>query len=146
MENLAVLLNQHKSIRSLLQVVQKHLSSHDRNETLHRIRSEIENHTSLEEAHVYPILENFEPLKREVFGFWREHERLRTELESVLAVYQDEEQFQKNLIRLNQTFEEHIKEEETQIFPEACKIVPKEQLEKIDRNLEAATQRTRKIA
>ncbi len=146
MAHFLILFEQHKSIRNLITLIQKQISPQERNEVLRRIRLEIESHTALEEAHVYPVLENFEPLKREVFGFWREHERLKQELKSVIAVQQDDRLFQNQLIRLNQAFEEHIKEEESRIFPDAFKLVSKDQLEKIDHNLQIATQQTKKVA
>jgi hypothetical protein len=146
MEHFNILFDQHKAVRQLIVSVQKHSSSSERLEILNRIRSEIESHTSLEEQFVYPVLENFEPLKREVFGFWREHERLRQELRNLIAVCQDDRQFQTQMIQVNQAFEDHIKEEESRIFPEAFKVVPKDQLVKIDRNLHSAVQLTKKVA
>ncbi len=146
MEHFSILIDQHKNIRNLLQAVQKKIPIQERTELLKRILTEINAHTLVEERHVYPVLENFEPLKREVYGFWREHERLRQELHSVIAVAQDERQFQNQMVRLSQTFEEHIKEEENRIFPEASKVVPKEELKKIDRNIAISVEQTKKVA
>lgn len=146
MEHFRVLLDQHKAVRQLLQTVQKQGSSKERVDLIRQIQSEVNSHTVLEENHVYPVLENYEPLKKEVFSFWREHQKLRQEIQNLMSIHQDERQFQTVLGRVNQMFEEHIRDEENQIFPEACKVIPKDQLQKIDQQLQTAIEQTRKVA
>ena len=146
MEHFVILIEQHKAVRKFIQAAQKSESAQERSEILNKIRVEFEAHMALEEKHVYPVLENFESLKREVFGFWREHERIRQDLRQAIATSQDERQFQSLLARLTQSFEIHVREEENRIFPEACRVVPKHQLESVDRNIDLSVKQTKKVA
>lgn len=137
MDHLEILINQHKSIRKLLHLAKESENLQNRVECLDRLKSEIELHTFLEEAEVYPVLENYDSLKRQVYGFWREHERLKQELHSLLSVHQDERAFQSLLSRIDELFEEHVREEENHIFPEARKLLNAGMLEKLEQDLKS---------
>jgi iron-sulfur cluster repair protein YtfE (RIC family) len=136
MDHLETLIKQHKNIRHLLQSAQSLPSGKERSQILDQLRSEIDLHTYLEEAYVYPVLEEYDHLKRQVYGFWREHERLKQRVQSTSSVHQDEKKYQALLSQLIGVFEEHVREEEVHIFPEARRIMGAEQLEQIERNLQ----------
>lgn len=135
MDHLKILIAQHQSIRQKLHSAQATNGVAERSRILEQIRSEIELHTYLEEAHVYPVLENFDSMKRQVFGFWREHERIRVAIQEALSVHQDERVFQTRVSSLVALFEEHVREEEHHLFPEARRLLSADQLEKMERNL-----------
>jgi hemerythrin-like domain-containing protein len=137
MDHVVVLMNQHKSIRNLLKAAQKSGTVQERTGLLDRLRSEIDLHTYLEESQVYPVLEDYDSLKSQVYGLWQEHERLRQELQSALSVHQDERAFQARLSRLRQLFEEHMREEEVHIYPNARKLLSPDLLERLERNLQS---------
>ena len=136
MDHLETLIKQHKSIRHLLQSAQSLTSGKERSQVLEQLRSEIDLHTYLEEAYVYHVLEKYDHFKRQVYGFWREHERLKQGIQSTLSVHQDEREYLAHLSQLIGIFEEHVREEEVHIFPEARRIMGSAQLEQIERNLQ----------
>lgn len=138
MDPLSILVDQHKSIRSLLEAVKK--PGPERTKRIERLHSELDLHMYLEESHLYPALENYDSLKSQVFTFWKEHERIREELQALHSVHQDEHAFRGRRSRLSSFFEEHVREEESHVFPEARKLLGSDQLEKIARDLLAATQ------
>ncbi len=135
MDKLEILLTQHREIRKLLREAVRPKSPADRVRALEEARSEIDFHTYLEESSVYPILEDYDSLKRQVYGFWREHEKIHQELHAVLSIHQQEELFQEKLSSLIALFEEHVREEEVHIFPEARKLLGTDRLEIIAREL-----------
>lgn len=137
MDHFEILITQHQSIRQKLHSAQTASGATERTRLLERIRTEIELHTYLEEAHVYPVLEVFDSLRRQVFGFWKEHEWIRVALEETLSVHQDERMFQARLSELSSKFEEHAREEERHIFPEARRLLSSDQLERMERKLKA---------
>lgn len=137
MDQFEVLVTQHREIRKLLHEALQSKSAADRVHALEAVRSKIEVHTYLEEACVYPMLEDYNSLKRQVYGFWREHDKIRQEQQSTLLIHQQEQEFQVRLSALISLFDEHVREEEVHIFPEARKLLGADQLETMARNLKA---------
>ncbi|MGZ3709014.1 MAG: hemerythrin domain-containing protein, partial [Bdellovibrionota bacterium] len=104
MDPLSTLIDQHKHIREHLEAVKK--PGLARPKLLEELRSQLDFHMYLEECCVYPLLEDYDELQSQVFGFWAEHEHLRAELQQLLEAQQDEDLFQANLVSLGAFFEE----------------------------------------
>lgn len=145
MDQLSALIDQHRSIRKLITAGERSKSARERVRLLDQIRSEFEFHAYLEESYVYPVLEDYERLKQQIYGFWKDHEAFRAGLQNLESVHQNERLFQERLIKLAGLFEEHIREEEIHIFPEARKLIGADQLDQIERSIKKSIQE-KKIA
>jgi hypothetical protein len=138
MQRFETLINQHHSIRKLIKSITQESSAEKTSEILIKLRNEIDFHTYLEEVYVYPALENYHELKREIYSLWTEHERLRETIDSLLFSHQNEKLFRSHLKELTTIFEEHIHEEEHHTFPDARRLLGSSGIEKIENHLKTA--------
>src|SRR5947209_3950724 len=123
MDALALLKQDHDKLRDLFDAVTRTF-----NPKLHRllfgqIRSDLLNHSEIEETIFYPALENFGDLTLQIKNNTYEHNNLRSLLDEISNLSEEREEWQTKLKTLIQYAEHHMQIEEDELFPKVEKLM-----------------------
>lgn len=107
-----------------------------RQELFARIADLVALHTALEEDHLYPRAEQFRKpdAQSEALG---EHEQLKRELSDLLQMDPMDPAFSVKLASLRDALEEHMEEEETELFPALEQLLDEAELLELGIAMEA---------
>jgi hemerythrin-like domain-containing protein len=86
----------------------------------------LKSHMEGEEAHVYPIMEEYPELKEMVIEAIEEHRHAKMLLEELGVMDMGDEKFYPKLKVLKEMIEHHVEDEEDELFPAAKKTIKKE--------------------
>ncbi|MNO47857.1 DNA nickase [compost metagenome] len=142
MNAIELLKQDHKVVKKLLAEITEtsDRASKKRNELLGKIELELAVHTAIEEEILYPALKAAGN-KEEAKMFYEAKEEHRAVDSLVLPdlkqTQPDTQQFAGRLKVLKELLEHHIEEEETEMFPDAQKILGKAKLEALGQQMEA---------
>ncbi len=103
-----------------------------------QIKTELQIHTHTEETVLYPAFEKHEERKDITHEAFEEHKQIKILIREIAALGKGSERFDAKLIVMGENVEHHVKEEETEMFPEAKKLFDRAQIEQLGQNLEAA--------
>ncbi|HJQ22810.1 MAG TPA: hemerythrin domain-containing protein [Blastocatellia bacterium] len=112
-----------------------------REELFARLKTELENHTQIEEQIFYPALKEEEETRDITLEGIEEHKVVKTLLKEMEGMQVDSEQWTAKLAVLKENVEHHVEEEEGEMFVKARKALPKEKLEALGERIEAAKKR-----
>jgi len=96
-----------------------------------QLKQEFELHTEVEEEHFYPALRDGDEAKDLIEDALEEHNEMEEMLEELDGADKDDESWTEQLAEFQESFEYHVQEEETQLFPRAQKVLKKEQADEI---------------
>jgi hemerythrin superfamily protein len=101
------------------------------------IQTALEEHTTLEEAVLYPALEKVELTHDLTLEAEEEHKVAKTLLEELASEDETTEEWTAKMTVLKENIEHHVKEEEEELFPDAEKAMNEEDLAALAEGLEA---------
>lgn len=110
-------------------------------EAFPRLQTALKLHTQLEEEVFYPALENFHETRELIKEAYRAHEQVDELLTQLAALTPTQEDFQEMLAELRDSLEQHIEEEEGEIFPKAEDLCGQQKLQEMGRQMEAIKRR-----
>lgn len=141
MDTFKILMDQHQSMRALLKEMRQSLDPKVRARVVAQLVREFEFHSQLEEAYVYPVLENFEVLRSWSSVLWDGHAAIQSQFKDLRETCADDRVFHTASQVCEETLEDHLSDEETHVYPTARKLIMPEILELIRQRLESAIQR-----
>jgi iron-sulfur cluster repair protein YtfE (RIC family) len=100
------------------------------------LKQELELHTAVEEKHFYPALRDHEETEELVAEALEEHEEVKALLADLDQGDKEEEGWAEQLLELQEDVEEHVAAEESEIFPQAQKVLGAARTEEIARAIE----------
>ena len=111
-----------------------------------QIRAALEVHATIEEEIFYPAVKEArsENVKDEVREGYEEHKQIKSLLAQISAITPADETYDMKIKVLKEDVEHHVKDEETEMFPDAQKFLGKARLLELGAKLEARKQQLEK--
>lgn len=141
---IAVLREDHQRLRQLLSRLHDANTSTQRQRALDETRAEVERHTTIEEEIFYPAFRDMGQTEhdRELFLEAHEEHNAAAMVLKELTISIEADVFTARAKVLKDMIEHHAEEEETEMFPRARKLLPREELVRLGR---ALTERKREL-
>jgi iron-sulfur cluster repair protein YtfE (RIC family) len=136
----------HKKVAALFSRAESAQSDEQKQQLFEQIRTELENHTQIEETVLYPTLQKYEDLKDYVLEAVEEHRQVKTLLQEIGRLTDGSEKFDAKLKVMKENIEHHVEEEENEMFPNAQKTLSKDELAALEQELETARKGLRKAS
>jgi len=121
MNAIELLTSQHREVESLFADIEKARSA-DKKEELTELADRLAIHSAIEEHHFYPAVRKGDAESIVVVSM-KEHLGIKPTLSELLDIDADEESFAPKLQALKAEIEEHVQEEENQLFPRVQKLL-----------------------
>jgi hemerythrin superfamily protein len=138
MNALEILKQDHQKIKGLFQEVAQANDRNKQKALFNKIDTELEIHAHIEETIFYPALEQHDELKDMVAEALEEHQEVKALLEDIEGIGAESDEFESQLHGLMESVEEHVTEEEEEMFPKIREIFNEGQLEQLGKELESA--------
>jgi hemerythrin superfamily protein len=134
-----LLKHDHETIKRLFRDLERVRDSGKRKKQLFRqLRSEVDTHTKLEEDIFYPAV--FEQAEGELAGLVghaaEEHRKVKSLLGQISGLHPDDPRFDAKTRELQSCIEDHVEEEEEQMFAHARSTLGDQLLEQLGREIE----------
>src|SRR3712207_784567 len=101
------------------------------------LKAELEQHTSLEEQHLFPVLRRNPETKGLVADAMRDNKELRAKLAELEALPKNDEAFPERLKELQKAFRQHARDEKTELLPAVQQALSEEQVQAVAEKMEA---------
>jgi hemerythrin-like domain-containing protein len=101
------------------------------------LKAELEQHTSLEEEHLFPILRRNAETKGLVADAIKDNKELRAKLAELDALPKTDEAFPERLKELQKAFRQHARDEKTELLPAVQRALSEEQVQGVAERMEA---------
>ncbi len=128
----------HDNVKELFEQIQQdgEMEMEDREDLFSQIEQELEIHMEGEEKFFYPVLKESDEAQEKTLEAYEEHHVAKTVLEEASDMDKDDERWEAKIKVLNELVEHHIKEEEGEVFKIAKKVLDKEQIQEIARQIQ----------
>jgi len=141
MDAIGLLKADHKKVKGLLEQLESttERAASKRKKLLGQIESELKAHTSVEETIFYPAFRDAVKKKEDremYFEALEEHHVVKLVLPEIAATDPSSEEFGAKAKVLKELVTHHAKEEEKDMFPEAKKVLSKEELMELGAEME----------
>ena len=135
MEKMFELLKQdHRRVSQIINEMMKS-SGTDREDLLDELTDELDEHMDIEETYLYPKLETIVETKDIIRDSYEEHKMVKNQLAKLQEIPVDEEEWDNTLQAMKENIDRHIKQEETNTFPLAQKLLNKQQLQETNHEI-----------
>jgi hemerythrin superfamily protein len=138
MNALDLLIEDHQKVRQLFEQAQQIRDNDQKKELFDQIDTELAVHAEIEETIFYPALEQHDELREMVREAREEHEQVEQLLLEIEDLATEDTDFSSQLAELQETVEQHVAEEEEEVFPKVREIFDKAALEQLARELASA--------
>lgn len=142
MNALDLLKNDHEKVSGILerldQTTERALKT--REDQYARLKEEIDTHSYIEETLFYPALSEDNRTHALTLSAYEQHKVVKGLLDEMDAIPVDTEQWTAKFKVLKTSVEQHVQDEEKEIFPQARQVLGKARLEELGEELEAAKQ------
>jgi hypothetical protein len=101
------------------------------------LKAELEQHTSLEEQHLFPVLRRNPETKALVADAIRDNRELRAKLAELDALPKNDEAFPERLKELQKAFRQHARDEKTELLPAVQRALSEQQVQGVAERMEA---------
>ena len=138
MDALELLKHDHDNMKKLFDEALENDDPGARAQVLHRIRAELMAHERMEEDVFFPALRaGGEKAKELLLEGYEDHSIIEVILDELLEVPEEAEHWQAKLKVLKANLEQHIEEEEGEMFKRAKEALGKETLEELGKKMAA---------
>lgn len=135
MEKMFELLKQdHRRVSQIINQMMKS-SGTDREDLLDELTDELDEHMDIEETYLYPKLETIAETKNIIRDSYEEHKMIKNQLEKLQEISVDEDEWDNTLQAMKENIDRHVKQEETNTFPLAQKVLNKQQLQETNQEI-----------
>lgn len=131
MKATALLEKQHRKVESLFSALE---TGHRAQKQLDDLATALTGHAMIEEELFYPEVKKLQPDL--VLESYEEHELMAYALQRLMACQPDHESFPARLKALKEIVEEHVQEEETELFPTVTRGLPEDREEAIGKQMD----------
>lgn len=138
MDIFSLIQEDHQKVRELFQQLKS--GSGNRDQLFSQLKEELELHTHAEEQVFYPVLQEVDvtqDMMEEAIG---DHELVEELLEELATAPKDTEEWSEKLDVLQENVEEHVEEEESDIFEAARQILVGDQAQELAQRWQTAKQ------
>lgn len=104
--------------------------------TFQQLKQALTLHTHAEEQLLYPALENFDETSDLIEESYDEHDEVDLILNDMTGLNPGDEEFQELLAQLKDSINDHVEEEESELFPQAEQLLGEEVLETMGSQIE----------
>jgi iron-sulfur cluster repair protein YtfE (RIC family) len=101
------------------------------------LKAELEQHTSLEEQHLFPVLRRNPETRGLVADAIKDNKELRAKLAELEALPKADEAFPERLKELQKAFRQHARDEKTELLPAVQRALSEEQAQGVVERMEA---------
>lgn len=150
MDAITLLKTDHKKVSALLKKVEAlgDTAHNSRGKLFAQIDAELEAHAEVEEQIFYPALKaktkRNDEANDEVLEAYEEHANVKSMLGKLKALSPTHETYNAKLQVLSELVKHHVKEEETEMFKQARKLLKKPELEALGKKMDAAKKALKK--
>ncbi|MBO1077208.1 DUF2382 domain-containing protein [Roseomonas marmotae] len=109
------------------------------------LRSELEQHASLEEQHLFPLLRKNAETKELVTEALKENKEMRAKLAELDALPKDDAAFPQRLLELQKAFRQHARDEKKELLPAVKRALSSEQIEVVAEKMEAGLAKAEQV-
>jgi len=138
MDALKLLKQYHQKVKELFHAMTHTADQTKRKALFDEIDAQLQSYSHSEETVFYPVIEEHSELKEMVDDVRAQHEEVRNRLDELEDLGSDNHDFGSRLQLLMDAVEQHIEEEETDMFPRVREIFAEDELEKLGQRLESA--------
>jgi hemerythrin superfamily protein len=138
MNALEVLKQDHQKVKWLFREIRQATDQAKRKQLFDKIDTELEIHAHIEETVFYPAIEEHEEFKDMVAEALEEHKKAKTLLSELEELGADNHDFGSKLQLLMEAVEQHVAEEEGEMFPKIRELLEEDGLEQLGQALESA--------
>jgi hemerythrin superfamily protein len=138
MNALDLLIEDHQKVRQLFEQAQQIRDNDQKKELFDQIDTELAVHAEIEETIFYSALEEHDELREMVREAREEHEQVEQLLLEIEDLATEDTDFSSQLAELQETVDQHVAEEEEEMFPKVREIFDKAALEQLARELASA--------
>lgn len=131
MKATALLEKQHRKVESLFSALE---TGHRAPKSLEDLATALTGHAMIEEELFYPEVKRLQPDL--VLESYEEHELMAYALQRLMACQPDHESFPARLKALKEIVEEHVQEEETELFPTVMRGLPEDREEALGKQMD----------
>lgn len=135
MDTFAILKKDHQKVFTLLKKIELEDSFAGRKKLFTELKDQIERHSELEEAVLYPALEDKELTTDLAESSYDDHEDMRDLLDHLDILESDDPEWMILLRQLRETVEHHVEEEEGELFPKARKALSRNEQEDLSNQI-----------
>lgn len=123
--------------RRVLQIISQMMKSSgtDREDLLDELTDELDEHMDIEETYLYPKLESIAETKNVIRDSYEEHKMVKNQLAKLQEIAVDEDEWDNTLQAMKENIDRHVKQEETNTFPLAQKLLNKQQLQETNQEI-----------
>ncbi len=128
----------HDNVKELFEQIQEdgEMEMEDREDLFSKIEQELEIHMEGEERFFYPALKESDEAQEKALEAYEEHHVAKTVLEEASDMDKDDERWEAKIKVLNELIDHHIQEEEGEVFRIAKKVLDKQQIQEIARQIQ----------
>jgi len=138
MNALQILEQDHKKVKGFFQEARNTTDRSNLKQIFDKIDTELEIHAHIEETIFYPAIEDHEEFKDMVAVALEEHQEAKTLLEELEELGAGDHEFGSKLQQLMEAVEDHVQEEEGEMFPKIRELFDEDELEQLGKELESA--------
>jgi hypothetical protein len=117
-----------------------------REQLLAALSQELELLASLQEQHLFPVLEQNPETAELVRGARDDHQQTRALLNELAATPKDSDAFLAKVAELRQVFQQHIRNDKNELLPVVLKVLSEEEVEAVVEKVEEEVAETRQAA
>jgi hemerythrin superfamily protein len=143
MDALQILVKDHREVDQLFEQIEKtdNRETENREQLFQRLRRELELHTAVEEKIFYPEMKQLEGTKQLVGEALAEHGEVKQMLQEIGKLSADDDQWSEMLNELKMAVQDHVREEEDQMFPAARGALDEDRLNELGRQIQQMKQK-----
>jgi len=135
-----LLKHDHREVSKLFAQIKKSDGGEKQEKLFKNLKQELELHTKLEETHLYPVLMKHEQTKDLAKHAREEHGEVKKLLKQMSALSVGDDEWADLCQQLQSGVEDHVEEEENEMFPAAEKALDKTQIDEIGKKIEEEKQ------
>jgi iron-sulfur cluster repair protein YtfE (RIC family) len=135
-----LLKHDHREVEKLFKQLEDTDDAKEKSQIFAKIKQELELHTKVEEAHLYPVLKRHDKTKSLTEHSLEEHAEVKKLLGQLSKLSPDDAKFAELCEELQGGVEEHVEEEERKLFPLADEVLGKSDIERIGQAIEKEKQ------
>ncbi len=149
MNPVELLMKDHQTVAKLFEQVQSAEDERAKGRIFQHIKAELEAHTHIEETVFYPAVQRAEGLDEMVLEAFEEHKEVKNLLLEISTLIDGNESLDSKLKELEQSVEQHVLEEESELFPRVEEMFEEAELNRLGNEMQTMKkefQKTEKIA
>jgi len=128
----------HESVMDIFDQIDEEESTESLRGLFSQLQDELDEHMQLEEQFFYPALKENDDSREKILESYEQHQVVKTVLSQMQGVSPDDERWVAKIKVLSELVNQHMGEEEKEVFKMAKRLIEKEKLREIVGEIEKA--------